>query len=94
MSSQSTGKPTASRTAPSRQTTVTHLVDSTILSAMRYDAVHQQLTLTFRDHHGTYRYSNVPPELWSALLAAPSKGTFLNQTLKPLNLPFQRLRRA
>ena len=86
MPSQSTSN-AAKRSAP-----VTHLVASSVLSAMRYDPLRQELTLTFRDRHGTYRYEQVSPEVWSALLAAPSKGTFLNQVLKPLNLPYRRVR--
>ncbi len=88
MPSQSTS------TAAKRPAPITHLVDSTVLSAMRYDPERHELTLTFRDGHGTYRYEQVGPEVWEALLAAPSKGTFLNQVLKPLNLPYHRLRRA
>ena len=88
MPSQSTSS------AAKRPATITHLVNSSVLSAMRYDSQRRELTLTFRENHGTYRYEQVAPEVWEALLAAPSKGTFLNQVLKPLNLPYHRLRRA
>jgi hypothetical protein len=30
-----------------------------------------------------YAYESVPPEVWQRFLAADSKGTFLNEVLKP-----------
>ena len=50
-------------------------VKSTVLAAVRYDAEHAWLDLKFRDGP-TYRYLGVPPDVFNALMSAPSKGAF------------------
>ncbi len=70
---------------------VMHDVDSSVIEAMGYDSRRRELTLRFRRNRGTYCYAKASPALWHALLEAPSKGTFLNQVLKPLQLPYSRV---
>jgi hypothetical protein len=47
-----------------------------------YDAATRELKVGFRPR-GDYVYEDVPPEEVNALKAAPSKGTYLNQVIKP-----------
>lgn len=67
---------------------------SSVIAGMRYDAGARVLTLVFRSgpgrEAGRYRYFEVPPEVWEAFRAAPSKGTFLNEVFKGLGFRFER----
>jgi hypothetical protein len=64
---------------------------SSVIAAMSYNAAKQALTIVYRGKRGTYRYYNVAPEEYEEFLAAPSKGTYLNQTFKARQHPYERL---
>ncbi|MBV8798935.1 MAG: KTSC domain-containing protein [Alphaproteobacteria bacterium] len=49
-----------------------------------YDRKARVLYLCYRDNIRTYRYKRVPPQEWGNLLNASSKGTYVNQYIKPL----------
>jgi len=49
------------------------------------------LELEFRQSGEIYQYFDVPGEEYTAFLAADSKGTFVNQQLKPRGYRYQRL---
>ena len=57
-------------------------VDLSAISAIGYDEEGRELYIRFRGG-GTYTYLAVPPEEWVALCEAESKGTFVNQVIKP-----------
>lgn len=57
-------------------------VASSVLAAVGYDARTRCMEVDFRDSGLRYRYLDVPPEVFAALMAAPSKGTFLNDHIK------------
>ncbi|MBS0546293.1 MAG: KTSC domain-containing protein [Proteobacteria bacterium] len=40
------------------------------------------MEIDFADSGLRYRYLDVPPDIFAALMAAPSKGTFLNDHIK------------
>jgi hypothetical protein len=62
-------------------------LESSLLASAAYsDAT---LELLFRNGQ-IYRYLAVPPEVFQALLAAPSKGAFFNQSIRD-RFTFQRL---
>ena len=69
------------------------LVDSSVLRAMEYDAERQELTLLFKESGERYRYLEVPEAVWRGLQAAESKGTFLNEVLKPMGFRYRRVGR-
>ena len=54
---------------------------STSLFKAAYDDQRAILQIQFRDGN-TYDYASVPPELFQALLAAPSKGVFFNHHIR------------
>ena len=56
-------------------------VSSTAISDIRYDAVTQQLHVTFH-HGGTYTHCGVPASVHERFLRASSKGGFYNDVLK------------
>ncbi len=64
------------------------VVSSSVIAAIGYDASRRVLTVVFRDGRGTYRYFDVPPEVWEAFQAAPSKGTYLNETFKNMGFGY------
>lgn len=56
-------------------------VDSSLLVNVAYDASTLILQLTF--HSGArYRYFDVPASVYTALLAAESKGAYFNQSIR------------
>jgi hypothetical protein len=57
-------------------------VQSSGIEMIGYDAEVQQLHITYKKS-GTYVYASVSPSVWEQLLAAPSKGTFVNTFIKP-----------
>ena len=57
-------------------------VDSSHLRSADYSPESKTLEVTFRNGH-TYHYYLVPSATWEAFQKAPSKGTFLNQHVKP-----------
>ncbi len=52
-------------------------VESSMLSAVGYDADSQELVAVFRTG-GTWRYRGVPRQVYDDLLAASSKGTYMH----------------
>ncbi len=58
-----------------------HFVDSSNIEAIGYDPASQELHVRFLS--GTeYVYHGVPQEVYDELMAAPSKGSFLNRAVK------------
>lgn len=55
---------------------------SSVIEQMQYDTRWRVLLVKFRDSGEVYRYYDVPRAVWEAFVAAPSKGTFLNETFK------------
>ncbi len=51
-------------------------VDSSMITAVGYDSETQELDVEFTSGR-TYRYTNVPREVYEALLAADSKGQYM-----------------
>jgi hypothetical protein len=64
---------------------------SSVISAMYYDAARRTLTIVYRARRGIYRYYDVSPEEYEEFRSAPSKGTYLNQTFKAREHPYERL---
>jgi hypothetical protein len=56
-------------------------VESTSLESVGYDSTEQKLEVEFK-HGDIYEYLDVPAEVFDALLAADSKGTFFNNDIK------------
>ena len=56
-------------------------VESTTLATVAYDADRQLLQIEFRDRT-TYRYFNVPIDVYETLLRAPSKGSYFNRVIR------------
>ncbi len=52
-------------------------VDSTLVEAVCYDNAMQELEVIFTNGR-TYRYVQVPRDVYTALLAAESKGRFMH----------------
>lgn len=67
--------------------------ESSAVSYARYDRPHRRLYLTFRESGEMYVYVDVPPSAYEGLLAADSKGRFINERIKD-HYKFQRLRDA
>ncbi|WP_213805352.1 KTSC domain-containing protein [Granulicella sp. dw_53] len=65
---------------------------STVIAAMSYEPQTKVLTIVYRGGRGTYRYFEVPEEEYAAFRAAPSKGTYLNETFKARGYRFERVR--
>jgi hypothetical protein len=58
-------------------------LNSRLISNADYDAATNVLTITFANSRRVYDFYTVPPSIYAAFLAAPSKGAFLNSVLKP-----------
>jgi KTSC domain len=58
-------------------------VESTSIELVGYDEGARELYVRFHNRGRTYVYFDVPPEAYSALLEAPSKGRYLNFEIKP-----------
>jgi len=56
-------------------------VESTTLVTIAYDAHQQMLQLEFRDRV-IYRYFGVPADVYQGLLAASSKGSYFNRSIR------------
>ena len=65
-------------------------VESSSIELVGYDAGTRELYVRFHNRGRTYVYEDVSPEQFEALLAAPSKGRYLNWEIKP----FHRYRRV
>lgn len=71
------------KTKPAVPTRVTTLdcSGSSNLVGGKYDYATSELRIEFGS--GAYIYSSVPPSVWDAMRAAPSKGAFLAKEIKP-----------
>jgi hypothetical protein len=58
-------------------------VASRAIRAIGYDRVRRALFVDYVDARGRYRYDDVEPEVYAELLAAPSRGRFVNLRIKP-----------
>ena len=58
-------------------------LDSQLISNADYDEATNVLSVTFANSKRVYDYFAVPPSVYAAFLAAPSKAAFLNAVLKP-----------
>lgn len=56
-------------------------VESTTLASVAYDEAQELLQLEFRSR-AIYQYFGVPVAVHEALLRAPSKGSYFNQTIR------------
>ena len=65
-------------------------VESTTLAAVAYDETQKLLQLEFCSQ-AVYLYSGVPAAVHQALLGAPSKGRYFNQTIRG-RFPYRRVR--
>ena len=59
-----------------------HSVDSTCVARLGYDEVAEEVLVEFHDS-GLYGYRPVPPNVYAEFASAESKGTFLNEVIKP-----------
>ena len=59
-----------------------HHVESSAIEMVGYDPDSATLAITFTGG-ATYLYPGVPPDLYDQLMAADSKGTFVNTVIKP-----------
>jgi hypothetical protein len=57
-------------------------VESTTLATVAFDEAQALLELEFRSQE-VYQYFGVPAAVHEALLAAPSKGGYFNQAIRP-----------
>jgi KTSC domain len=57
------------------------VVESSSLRSLGYDRATRTLEVEFK-HGGVYRYEEVPPELWSELRLAESKGQFFQERVR------------
>ena len=64
-------------------------VDSSSIATVGYAEPLRVLEVEFRNG-GVYQYLQVPPDEYALLMAAPSKGRHVNQSIKPRYL-FERL---
>lgn len=69
-----------------------HSVDSTCVARLGYDDEAEEALVEFHDA-GLYAYGEVPPAVYAEFEAAESKGTFLNEVIKP-GYPARTLRRG
>ena len=58
-------------------------VESTSIELVGYDEDARELYVRFHNRGRTYVYCGVPPDVFAALLEAPSKGRYLNFEIKP-----------
>jgi hypothetical protein len=65
-------------------------VESTTLATVAYDETQELLQLEFCSQ-AVYLYSGVPAAVHQALLGAPSKGRYFNQTIRG-RFPYRRVR--
>ncbi len=65
---------------------------SSILEAVAYDASAKRLLLRFRTG-AVFEYENVPPVVHEELLAAPSKGAYFSEYVRP-DYAYRRVRPA
>ncbi len=68
--------------------------DSSTIASAGYDPTKRELEIEFHDSGDVYRYFDVPGEEFTALLVAPSHGTYFNQIFKPHGYRYERIRRG
>lgn len=66
-----------------------HYVQSNNVECVGYDPDTMELHVRFLSSAITYVYLNVPQQVFDEVLAAPSKGSYLNQSVKYV-YPFER----
>ncbi len=57
-------------------------VESSNIRSIGYDPASQVLEVEFNYGHLVYQYKGVPAEIYEQLMAAESKGKFLNSAIK------------
>jgi hypothetical protein len=62
--------------------------ESSSVVEIGYDEGNEEVWVRF-SKGGLYLYSSVPPVVWAEFLGAPSKGTYVNQVLRP-GYPYRR----
>lgn len=65
---------------------------SSTLEAVAYDPAGKRLLIRFRTG-AIYEYHDVPPVVYEELLAAPSKGGYFSEFVRP-DYPYRRVRAA
>ena len=65
-------------------------VESSSIELVGYDAETQELYVRFHNRGRTYAYEDVSRAQFEALLAAPSKGRYVNWEIKPFH-PYRRV---
>jgi hypothetical protein len=65
------------------------VVDSTSIVSIGYDGRKRELEVEFRESGAVYLYFEVPAEIHREFMAAESKGTYLNQVLKPRGFAYR-----
>ncbi|HEY6550308.1 MAG TPA: KTSC domain-containing protein [Solirubrobacterales bacterium] len=64
-------------------------VDSSCVAKIGYDPNAEEAYVEFHDS-GLYAYRGVPARVFEAFVAAESKGTFVNEVIKP-RYPFRKV---
>lgn len=59
-----------------------HPVDSSCVAKLGYDSAAEEAFVEFHDS-GLYAYRGVPARVYEAFVTAESKGTFVNEVIKP-----------
>ncbi len=68
------------------------LVTSSEIDAVAYDSAGKRLRIRFRSG-AIYEYDGVPSVVYEELLAAPSKGRYFSEYIRP-DYPYRRVRGA
>lgn len=66
-----------------------HYVQSKNVECVGYDPEFMELHVRFLTSPMTYVYLNVPQQVFDEMMAAPSKGSYLNQCVKSV-YPFEK----
>jgi hypothetical protein len=66
-----------------------HAVDSSCVARIGYDPAAEEVYVEFHDS-GLYAYEGVPAHVYEEFDRAESKGTFVNEAIKP-RYPFRRV---
>ncbi len=63
-----------------------------MIVSVGYDAAWRVLEVEFRETGEIYDYFEVPPEIYAAFRAAPSKGSYLNGIFKSRNYRYIKIK--
>jgi len=63
---------------------------SSVVAAIKYDEKNSKLRVIYTSGN-IYDYKNVPPEIYSEMKTASSKGEYLNKQIKP-NYEFEKIK--